>query len=262
AARRNRNGPHLRFARFANMLAMFVLVACMTCSAAAVADSRRASEAPRGGEAPVLEVSLDAPAAPYPEIADLISSLEEDRRAVEAAGMRSVRSNFSHAFEIAQDLIGSAVAELARRSGNSSAQRALATRPWEVAQSRENISFLSRRVGRAAGAAPAVKLNVAPRRPADAAILRAISDIEQRRNLEGARRMEQAASEMAGVTQTVLDALRAGPGADGSAVPAGGLRRAAFSDSAAGFVEFARQGNGPQGGVRAIPPAVPFPTMA
>ncbi|CAK0809235.1 unnamed protein product, partial [Prorocentrum cordatum] len=139
AARRNRNGPHLRFARFANMLAMFVLVACMTCSAAAVADSRRASEAPRGGEAPVLEVSLDAPAAPYPEIADLISSLEEDRRAVEAAGMRSVRSNFSHAFEIAQDLIGSAVAELARRSGNSSAQRALATRRGPLADPRKYI---------------------------------------------------------------------------------------------------------------------------
>ena len=59
-------------------------------------------------------------------------------------------------------------------------------------------------MGRAADAAPAVKLNAAPQRPTDAAILRAISDIEQRRNTEERRRMEQVPrrSSMADVLRT------------------------------------------------------------
>ena len=146
-------------------------------------------------------------------------------------------------------------------------------------RSKNFTSFLSRRIGRAADAAPSVKLNVAPQRPTDAAILRAISDIEQRRSAGEKRRMEQAppaahssptsyarkkrgpfdpmkaASDMAGITQIVLDALRAEMGADGSGAPAGGSRRGASSDGAAEFVEFARQGDGPQVARRGKPPA-------
>ena len=90
--------------------------------------------------------------------------------------------------------------------------------------------------------------------------------------------LAKAASEMAGITQTVLDALRGEIGADGSAPPAGGARRGVRGDGAAAFVEFGRQGKGLQatrrglppvasrrrgeGGVRAITSAVPFPAMA
>ena len=65
----------------------------------------------------------------------------------------------------------------------------------------------------------------------------------------------KAASDMAGITQIVLDALRAEMGADGSGAPAGGSRRGASSDGAAEFVEFARQGDGPQVARRGKPPA-------
>jgi len=247
----------------ARAFAMFALLARARCGDAALADSRSASEASLEDEVPVLEVSLDAPAVPYPEISDLISSLEEDRRMVEASGMRDVRGNFSRALDSAQESIHSLVGELAQRLVNVSAKQAFAWRTSGAAQSRNtSASFLSRRIGRAADAAPAAKLNVAPRRPTDASILQAISDIEQRRSADEKRRMEQAASEMAGITQTVLDALRAEIGADGSAPPAGGARRGARGDGAAAFVEFGRQGKGPQGGVRAVHSAVPFPAMA
>jgi len=245
-----------------NVFAMFALAAHVNRGAATLSNSRSVSEASQGEDAPVVEVSLDAPAVPYPEISDLISSLDEDRRISEASGMRDVRSNFSRALESAQHLIRGAMGDLAQRLANVSGHQALVPRASTAAQSKNFTSFLSRRIGRAADAAPSVKLNVAPQRPTDAAILRAISDIEQRRSAGEKRRMEQAASDMAGITQIVLDALRAEMGADGSGAPAGGSRRGASSDGAAEFVEFARQGDGPQGGVRTVPSAVPFPTMA
>jgi len=209
---------------FNNVFAMFALAACVNHGASARAISRSASEASRGEDAPVVEVSLDAPAVPYPEISDLISSLDEDRRISEASGMRDVRNNFSRTLESAQHLIRGALGELAQRMVHVSGHQGLVPRASTAARSEKHISLLSRRMGRAADAAPAVKLNVAPQRPTDAAILRAISDIEQRRNAEEKRRMEQAASEMAGITQTVLDALRAEMGAEESSAPAGSSR--------------------------------------
>lgn len=222
---------------FASAVAMFVLVAHAHRGTAALADSRRASVASLEEDAPVLEVSLDAPAVPYPDISDLISSLDEDRRIVESSGMRDVRGNFSRALESAQQSIHNAVGELGLRLVNVSTHQALAS------SKNDRVSFLSRRIGGAEGVAPAVKISVPPRRPTDAAILRAIFEIEQRRSTDEKARMQQAAADMSGITQTVLDALRE-------------------DISAEGFIEHAQQGNGPQGGVRAVASAMPFPTMA
>lgn len=161
--------------------------------------------------------------------------------------MRTVRSSFLAALESAKQQIEGATGQMRRDMGTASSDGADAERQGSAA-------FLARRLGRAASPSRLVKLNVARRQPLDATILTAIKDIEDSRDADERRAIEQAAADMAGVTQTVLDALRAETDAIG-----GG---AATVGQTAGFLAVAQRGPAPEGGVRMVAAADPFPTVA
>ena len=157
-----------------------------------------------------------------------------------------------------------------------------------------STSFLARRGVPVAIGGRAVKLNVARRRPLDAAIPAAVAAIERRRSDEEKRGMEQAlrapwrtfcpgpcglrgrvqaAADMAGVTRTVLDAVRTEMGA---------LNRASGDGATTGFLAASQRSAPPQavgrahcpvcpvakrarsckGGVRVVAAADPYPTVA
>lgn len=228
--------------------------ACRVSAVAWAAPSRTAAAASGADEAPVLEVSLDAPEQPYPEIAASIGALDSARRAAELAGMKSARESFTTALQAAKPAIENGIRNLLRSkqlrgSGESMPRRASDA---DAASVTSSMRLLSRRSNKSTSPAHAIVLNVVSPPKPDAVVLADLSSLEAERATAEKHMFDKVAAQMDAITKSVLDQLRANQRDSDSS----------SDELASGFAEFGRSAEPAQGVARLVASSAEYPTIS
>ena len=243
-------GP-VRCGRVVEMRSLCVTFLC----GAAAATSSGLGVAGAGSSLPTLEVSLDPPADPSPELAARIASLDEAREARQAANMEALNRKFNA-------ILASASGEIA----------SLASRARQVFTSAELQGGVAAsafvQTGTAARAADGDVTSVSIRAHLSATVgasaLDAVADFEDARGRQEDSMFAAAAAELQSLSDMVLaEANSAIQGAASKLAGAG----AGLAGRGAGFLEVAAANararaveQGQEGPVRVVPSDAAYPT--
>lgn len=239
-----------------------ISIALLCLAAHATGSTWPVPESTSADALPTLEVSLAAPAQPFPQVSAELSSLDMSREAMQSMSVRTAQQSYAAALESAKTEIGSKIGKLMQIFDDPAILKHEAQRREQFA-SKGTASFLAHRQRVAfPEAKSSVRLNVGRAPPLDGSIIGSIDAMEHKRSEQDKARNEQVAAEMDALTRLVVNELEASINEEVAAALGRGEAQGTSGLSLSNFAEFSQNRLPAQANVRVVAADVPYPTVA
>eukprot|EP00927_Polykrikos_kofoidii_P014447 TRINITY_DN1631_c0_g1_i8.p1 TRINITY_DN1631_c0_g1~~TRINITY_DN1631_c0_g1_i8.p1 ORF type:complete len:293 (-),score=50.62 TRINITY_DN1631_c0_g1_i8:1135-2013(-) len=180
---------------------------CLTESMDVDNHARQIAAYQRKDSLPLLEVSLDPPVVPYPEVSQTIGSLDATREHAEAANSFRLLDAYRFARKHAKQRIAYAVGNV-MRNFDDQVVLGVNVKDEMIKTKRHGIGFLSLG-GRSTEPTFSFRVGVADRKNADPNVDSDLKELESKREASQNRSVDQAIESFSAITDSVVNELEA-----------------------------------------------------